>query len=254
MGFNVDFLKVQRDYEYDVVKNLLFPGAKILEIGAGAGFQSKRFSEDGFVVNAIDVISSNYETHQVYPIQNYDGVNIPFPTKNFDFVFTSSVLEHVYNLPELQQEIKRVLKSEGKAIHVLPSAVWRFWTIFSGYCEGIRELSLFLLGQLNHKKFNRREFINKWTWLKDIYFLPKRHGELGNVFSEIYYFSRFYWCSVFKKQGFKIHQILPAGLFYTGNMFLGKRMSIKARKLLGALIGSACSIYILIPNDHLKTN
>lgn len=43
----------------------------------------------------------------------YDGKNIPFADSSFDFVFASEVIEHVFNLDELLQEIVRVLRPNG---------------------------------------------------------------------------------------------------------------------------------------------
>lgn len=44
----------------------------------------------------------------------YDGKHIPFQAEEFDSVFSSEVIEHVFNIDELFIEINRVLKKGGK--------------------------------------------------------------------------------------------------------------------------------------------
>ena len=52
----------------------------------------------------------------------YDGKHLPFDNNSFDVVFCSEVFEHVFNLPELLKEIKRVLQPGGKLIFTCPFA------------------------------------------------------------------------------------------------------------------------------------
>src|SRR5947209_11348418 len=108
----------------------LFPsGARILEIGGGTGSQALELSRRGFKVTAIDLASSAYAAHRVFPIIDYDGATIPLPEASVDVVFSSNVLEHVPDLARMHAEIRRVLAPHGKCIHVLPTHVWRFWTV-----------------------------------------------------------------------------------------------------------------------------
>ncbi len=44
-----------------------------------------------------------------------------FAGKKFDFVFTNHVLEHVYNLPQVLDEIDNRLKPTARILHILPS-------------------------------------------------------------------------------------------------------------------------------------
>lgn len=53
----------------------------------------------------------------------YDGKTIPFQPNHFDSVFTSEVLEHVFNPDEILDEINRVMKPGG---HLLLSCPF-FW-------------------------------------------------------------------------------------------------------------------------------
>ena len=52
----------------------------------------------------------------------YDGKTIPFPDNTFDSILTSEVLEHVFNLEPIVQELHRVLKPGGKILITTPFA------------------------------------------------------------------------------------------------------------------------------------
>lgn len=123
---DTQLLKQIREYELGQVVSLMPQGSSVLEIGAGAGWQTKMLADKVFKVKAIDLEHSNYAEQRVWPVQNYDGVHIPFADNSFDFVFSSNVLEHIPHIEDFQIEIQRVLKSGGVAIHVLPTATWRF--------------------------------------------------------------------------------------------------------------------------------
>ncbi len=53
----------------------------------------------------------------------YDGKKIPFPDDHFDAVFSSEVFEHVFNLEEILQEIRRVMKPGAKILVTCPFAI-----------------------------------------------------------------------------------------------------------------------------------
>ena len=53
-----------------------------------------------------------------------------FPNEYFDFIFSNQVIEHVRDIDQTLQEIARVLKPAGAALHLFPSRdVWR-----EGHC------------------------------------------------------------------------------------------------------------------------
>jgi SAM-dependent methyltransferase len=55
---------------------------------------------------------------------------LDFPDEYFDFIFSNQVLEHVRDLEQVLEEIQRVLKPGGTALHLFPSEdVWR-----EGHC------------------------------------------------------------------------------------------------------------------------
>jgi SAM-dependent methyltransferase len=53
----------------------------------------------------------------------YDGRRIPFNDETFDSIFSSEVIEHVFNLNEVLVELNRVLKTGGKILITCPFAI-----------------------------------------------------------------------------------------------------------------------------------
>jgi SAM-dependent methyltransferase len=210
---SMDHLKAIRLAELERCVPLFPSGCRILEIGAGSGWQAGVLQQKGYTVSAIDIPSSRYAGMQVFPVIPYDGHHIPFESASFDVLFSSNVLEHVPHVGELQEEIRRVLAPGGLAVHLLPTASWRFWTHLA---------HLFCCGG--------------WSG---------RHGERGNQFTEWYYFHRFWWSRFFRAHGWHIVQYSTNRLFYTGIGVFDNRVSIRSRKTLRWVLGSACHLYVL---------
>ncbi|NOU09701.1 MAG: class I SAM-dependent methyltransferase [Nitrospira sp.] len=250
--FNVEFLHVIREYEYKKVVERFSPGIRILEIGGGTGYQAKRLTEDGYVVDSIDMPDSNYAGQLEFPVQPYDGRNIPFPDDSFDVVFSSNVLEHVLDLPYLHAEVKRVLRSGGYCVHLMPTGAWRFWTNIAHYTELFQRL-LGLAPRLLPKGFSKSALSDAMSVLRLMastvkhYAIVPRHGETGNALSEVMTFSSRHWEKHFADQFFIIDEATGVGLFYTGHMVLGPRLSLGTRQQISKWLGSACVIYVVRP-------
>jgi 2-polyprenyl-3-methyl-5-hydroxy-6-metoxy-1,4-benzoquinol methylase len=208
------FLQAIRLHELNVIINMLPSKGRLLEIGAGTGWQSQAFEKLGYNVSAIDLQSSNYFETRIWPVTDYDGRKIPFDDNTFSIVFSSNALEHIPHIYEFQDEIHRVLKPDGCVIHILPSSSWRLWSIIT---------HLF--------KF--------WTF-------PNVHGEHAtNAFSEIYYFSRIWWTKLFRSTGWVIVAQSSNKLFYTGSSIVDSNLSIRMRSKLSRVLGGSCNIFFL---------
>lgn len=248
--FSIDFLNVLRKAEIDKIVPLLPAGARILEIGAGTGQQALELSRRGFDVTAIEIATSNYAVERMYPIVDYDGCRIPFPEREFDVVFSSNVLEHVRELSTIHAEIKRVLRPGGICIHILPTHAWRFWTTLASYPDALVVLTASLPG-LVPRSIGRPEVkrlaLHGYRTLRRIAgcCLPRRHGERGNVISELWLFHPGWWRRNFGDNGFAVVRDEPMGLFYTGHMLMGAKWPLERRAKFARIAGSACHVFTL---------
>lgn len=207
-------LRAIREHELTTVAALLPARGTLLEIGAGTGWQAAALATRGFAVSAVDLPGSKYAADRMFPVQDYDGHTLPFPDGSFEIIYSSNLLEHIPHLAAFQEEIHRVLRPDGLAIHVLPSSAWRLWT------------------NLTHLVRYRRR--------------PHAHGEHAtNALTEIAAFSRREWRRIFAKAGWTIVAEQTNQLFYTGSSILDARLSIRMRVRLSRLLGSACNIFVL---------
>ena len=261
---NLDYLKEIRLRELDEIIPLIseyFSDQKIniLEIGAGSGWQSKELSTLGHDVKAIELASSYYLEDSVWPITTYDGKTIPFEDKKFELIFSSNVIEHIPDIENYQQEIQRVLKPNGIAIHLAPSGTWRFWTTLNHYPNAVSKVvqKLGSFVSTNKKKTeaneNEKPLVSiekksKLKLLRNLLF-PRVHGEYGNFITETYVFSRFRWRRLFQKSGWTIEKILSNRLYYSGYMVGQRFLSMNSRKKLSYLLGGSCNIFVLRKND-----
>src|SRR3989442_12881390 len=92
--FSIEFLHTIREYEIDTISRHFAPGARILEIGGGTGYQAKLLADRGFAGTSIDVADPLYNDTRVFSGMEYYGKGVPFPDAPFAGVFFSSVLEH----------------------------------------------------------------------------------------------------------------------------------------------------------------
>jgi SAM-dependent methyltransferase len=192
-----------------------FPDSgKVLEVGGGTGWQARALQERGFDIASIDLASSNYSDDRVFPVVDYDGHSIPFSDNSFDVVFSSNVMEHIAHIEAFQAEIQRVLKPGGTAIHVIPSAAWRFWTSLS--C-----------------------FVKTWK-------VPEIHGEhADSLLQEALMFRQQWWQALFEKTGWQVDAIRPCPLFYTGCSIMDARLPVPVREKLSRVLGGSTNLFRL---------
>jgi len=169
--------------------------AKILEIGSGDGYVIDKLAKmyPQFKFMGLEVNSSSYQNKSTKVIE-YDGLSMDFIKEKFDMVFSFHVLEHIQELENHTRQISSLLKKNGLWINVVPSSTWRILTTLNYYPSILMNFSSLRRKyiKINNKKVNHT---SKSRFSKNIfsYIFPQRHGENGNWFSEIYYFSRVFW-------------------------------------------------------------
>lgn len=95
---------------------------KLLDFGCGSKPYKSLFT------NATEYIGLDYEgeghSHRDEQVDVfYDGRHIPFPDVSFDAVFSSEVMEHIFNPYEILPEINRVMKPGARLLLTCPF-VW----------------------------------------------------------------------------------------------------------------------------------
>jgi 2-polyprenyl-3-methyl-5-hydroxy-6-metoxy-1,4-benzoquinol methylase len=108
-----------------VALNHLPPRAKVLDIGCGSGLFTAFLEDMGFDVVGVDIS----ETAVRYARQRYAGVRfetasveqgLSFKNDEFDIVWCSEVLEHLFDVGAALTEISRVLRPGGKFVLTTP--------------------------------------------------------------------------------------------------------------------------------------
>lgn len=129
--------------DFDSVK-----GKKVLEIGCGTGAHAAVFASAGADVTAIDLteraVSFTKKRFALFDIKNAtvlkaDAENLPFPDNSFDFVWSWGVIHHSANTQKIVEEIRRVLKPNGRAsIMVYHRNSTRYWIygLYQGIFKG----------------------------------------------------------------------------------------------------------------------
>ena len=93
-----------------------------LEVGCGNYDLLNEFSKIGLNVVGTDLLSTagkDYKEIEVYK-NDIERENLPFSDESIDYVFSKSVVEHLYNPQIYFNEVFRVLKNNGKLITLTP--------------------------------------------------------------------------------------------------------------------------------------
>ncbi len=278
------WLHAIRYAEMQVWGHLIGDGDRVLEVGGGTGYQAHALSKRGVSVVSVDVAGSFYRNDRVHRIVEYDGRTLPFPDGVFDKVVTSHCLEHVVSLSRLQDEMARVLHDGGFAVHVLPTPQWLLLTWLQHYPliahRAVGELARIvrrpsdadgrdaaLPAGLPEEEMSRllRRLPRSGPWTRPENLpeegvsrllrqlrsgiFPRRHGERGNVFTELLYFRPAWWRSHFQQHGWTISAEFPipiaSGLFRT-------TLGLSARRALSSIIGPSSYVFHVSPPTSAK--
>lgn len=242
-----------REAELALAMPLLPSGGRILELGAGDGWQASILAQHGFTVTAIDVAGLAAGATQYAPVTLYDGRTLPFPDASFDAVYSSNVLEHVSDFDRIQAELARVLTTEGIAVHCVPSATWRFWTTLghpfhaAKWVLNSRRRTASALDSPPTESIDHRLINKSLLGLLRLGLIAPRHGEHGNLLTEHYLFSRGAWRRRFEQTGWQIHVMRPTGLFYSGNELFGQCLDQRIRGSMARILGSSTLVLTARP-------
>ena len=219
---------LMKSAELDVVSNFFkFKKDYIgLEIGCGVGFQSSMIAKMCRKIVAMDIYYVNRFTHSlgIDRAKEYlSGVNVgnvdlvscsaerlPFKDNYFDFVFSSSVLEHITNRELALKEINRVLKKNGYAVAVVPNFMLSVYAFFYTPLYLIKRAVVYTLNSIQTRSNAKacdsfRGFsIKNFRESRPSFPLPEPHGSYKSIFHEMFEYFPFRWHSLFRKSGLRI--------------------------------------------------
>lgn len=94
---------------------------RLLDFGCGSKPYKHLFQVDEYVGTDIEVSGHDHSNEHIDVY--YDGKTLPFADESFDSIFSSEVFEHIFNLPQILDELHRVLKPGGYMLVTVPF-VW----------------------------------------------------------------------------------------------------------------------------------
>jgi SAM-dependent methyltransferase len=244
--------------EINQIRSYFRPGMKVLELGGKTGYQAAILASWGCQVDSWDIESSTAQTGSAYyPVKIYDGRRLPVPDAAYDAIYSSHMLYWEMHVLEFFAEMRRGLKPDGPAGHILPTPAWRALTCTVHYPAMAYLISKKLFSLCTRgKSSQRRESAqaahgenasqpskNKRPPLKNIL----RPGPLGpgpGAWSEFRQWRRKALIRLFDERGFRVEAILPLGLVYSGFLLFEKQLSPAWRKRLNRCWGSSSAAYV----------
>lgn len=226
----------------------LIQGKTVLEIGSGDGTQLALLRNLAGSVVGVDVPNGSMVQTPQPGVQYYDGVTLPFPAASVDVIYSSHTLEHVQNWSALSQDMQRVLRPDGLAIHVVPTAAWRVLSWLTHWPMQPRRIWRALAprpaaaGAGTGIAASPRPLRTK---LLDTLW-PSRHSEFGNRFTEVGHLTQQAWHQRLTNSGWSVVKIEKLPYLYTDNFLLGPRLPLTWRAWLGRTLGLQTSLVLLI--------
>jgi SAM-dependent methyltransferase len=218
---DLEFVNALREWEMARLLDKhrsLFAGKDLLEIGSGADAQLRTLRQ---ICRSAVGIESFYRDDRLTEVVDYDGCHIPFADASFDVLFSSHTLEHISQQAVLHEEMHRVLRPKGIAVHIVPSASWRIRASVGHYPRLIKLLAKSRPEQSQAPTSSSNSgSANGGRWRSRLSYalIQRRHGEHGTWFSEHLLFRKSAW-----------------------------RSRLEARRRLAALVGASSFLLVTEP-------
>ncbi len=232
----------QREREFGPLLAAIPPAGlgDALEIGCGDGYVASLLSPACRTLVSSDAhVRAPAPGTEHVPRVACDATRLPFHDGSFDFIFSSSVLEHIQNRRPLYQEMARCLRRGAIMVHVMPSRTWKLMQLIFYYphlliggvdfvLDGITQATSRarrgerrrLAAQARPKKHERWDDHGTFPSLARIArgIVPTVHGEYPGHLAEWRGFGARAWDQEFRAAGFDVQRVIRLP-FYTGYGF-----------------------------------
>lgn len=230
----------------------------VVELGGGSGYLAKQIAAMGLSIRSFD---PNPRQPLDFPMEIAYAHDLPIDEAIADFVVGSHVLEHIPEpyLDLTLREVRRVLKTSGQAIIILPTSAAMFFTILLQPLGNLRRLLIHLrrlagLGGFpeklpcNNPLLPQEESVTvklvKGLTLR--WLVPAPHGVGKTALHELWNWRRSNWISTFTRSGFRVLGVRSSGLAFSLHQFAGERLQ-SSREILGRLGMSGSVVFLLSP-------
>ncbi len=216
---------------YFIVRYNIFKGIKkfssdfnkgsLLDFGCGSKPYESLFKVEKYI--GLDTNQSGHSHKNEKIDVLYDGKKIPFDDNHFDYIFSSEVLEHVFNIDEIISELNRVLKNDGKILITLPFV----WGEHEQPYDYARYTSFGLKNILENNGFEIIDHIKTTNFIETIFQSLTAYLYHSIIPKGLKTFLTLIFIAPINLLGIILGKILPNDkTFYLNNIFLCKKKKI----------------------------
>ena len=196
-----------------------------LELGAGAGIQTKFLSSYVEYLTSTDLDSSRFDVIKLrnhnrnveFQIADAEELSNYFEPKSMELIFASYLLAHLPNRIEALKQIHKVLMDNGIVIFTMPNSLQKILSNFAFYprmfVSGVKKLHrITMRTQKPRIDISKKNYIkNNMKWKVDPkrnLFFPPLSGVYYSHFEEFQAFKKKNWMKLINSQGFNVIKVI----------------------------------------------
>jgi len=195
----------------------------MLEVGSGDGFLASLLAPLGRSLTTTEYAPGAASHGCELPRLRCSVTELPFPDTAFDFIFSSSVLEHVRDRGGAMAELRRCLRPHGVMVHLMPSPTWKLLQLALYYPHVVLS-GVELIGPSHQlpapaaapttaaapSTEQWRDHDGRPSWWQEFKrgVVPQVHGEFDGHVRELLGFRAVAWARTFHQAGFEVRGCL----------------------------------------------